>query len=226
MEEHRDFGGRRSPGTPASGPRRANWLGAGTVFYGLLAAVAWAWRSGFYDEPLFFVSREAADRGIAWLPDLALGVAAGLTVVALSAFSTAWTDWGERLADRMAELLAGLPFSHALGLALLSGFGEELLFRGALQPRVGWFAASLLFGLVHVGPGRDFLPWTVFAILAGGLFGGLFLATGNLVAPIVAHAVVNGINLPILARRGRELRAAELRPPVEPRGAGVPGGRG
>jgi len=226
MEEPPDFEERRAAGTSASRPDRVHWLGAGTVFYGVLAAVAWAWRSGLYGEPLFFVSREASDRGIAWLPDLALGVAAGLGVVGLSALSTARTDWGQRLADRMAELLADLPFSHALWLALLSGFGEELLFRGALQPRVGWFVASLLFGLVHVGPGRDFLPWTVFAILAGGLFGGLFLATGNLVAPIVAHAVVNGINLPLLARRGRELRAAALRPPAEARGAGVPGGRG
>ena len=106
------------------------------------------------------------------------------------------------MADRMADMLAGVPLSHAIALALLSGFGEELFFRGALQPRVGWFVASLLFGLVHVGPGRDFLLWTAFAILAGALFGGLFLATGNLAAPIAAHVVVNAVNLPILARRG------------------------
>ena len=129
-----------------------------------------------------------------------------MALLGISAWATARTGWGERLADRMADLLADVPLSHAIALALLSGFGEELFFRGALQPRVGWLVASLLFGMVHVGPGRDFLPWTVFAIAGGGVFGGLFLATGNLAAPIAAHVLVNGVNLPILAWRGRSRR--------------------
>ena len=179
---------------------------------------------GAYGEPLFFLSREAASQGIDWFPDLGLGIAAGLVLLGISSLATARTAWGERLADRMANLLAGVPFTHAIALALLSGFGEELLFRGALQPRVGWFAASLLFGLMHVGPGRDFLPWTVFAIAAGGLFGGLFLATGNLVAPIAAHVLVNGVNLPILARRG--LRRVSSIPRAGSPGVGDSQGRG
>jgi membrane protease YdiL (CAAX protease family) len=35
----------------------------------------------------------------------------------------------------------------------------------------------------------------------GFAFGWLYEWTGHLVAPIVAHALVNGINLPRLARR-------------------------
>lgn len=208
-----------NPKDPIKRKPAPGWILPGLVFYGAVAASAWGWRAGFYEEPLFFTSKEASSRGVAWASDLGLGIATGMALLGLSAMATAWTGWGERLADRMAEVLAGMPWSHALTLALISGFGEELFFRGALQPRVGWLAASVLFGLLHVGPSRDFLPWTAFAMVAGAVFGGLFLTTGNLVAPIVAHTVVNGVNLPVLARRGRDLRvfAAAARRPVEVR---------
>ena len=78
---------------------------------------------------------------------------------------------------------------------------EEAFFRGALQPAAGWLLASLIFGAVHFVPRREFLPWTGFAILAGLLFGALFEATGNLVAPVVAHMLVNAVNLRWLSLR-------------------------
>ena len=101
----------------------------------------------------------------------------------------------------MARALGPLSVSNAVLLALVSGFAEEVFFRGALQPRVGWLLASLLFGCVHFVPRREFLPWTGFAIGAGLLFGALFVWTGNLLAPVTAHVVVNGVNLPRLVRR-------------------------
>ncbi len=122
-------------------------------------------------------------------------------LIGLSDWTTRVTRWGDALARALAEALGPLSLPDALLLAAASGFAEELFFRGALQPRVGWLLASLLFGCVHFVPRREFLPWTVFAVGAGFLFGGLFLWTGNLVAPIVAHAVVNGVNLPLLVRR-------------------------
>ena len=60
--------------------------------------------------------------------------------------------------------------------------------------------ASLVFGLAHFVPRREFLPWTGFAVAAGFLLGALFDATGNLVAPIVAHTTVNAVNLRFLSR--------------------------
>ena len=42
------------------------------------------------------------------------------------------------------------------------------------------------------------MPWTVFAVVVGYCFGVMFEATGNLLAPVVAHVVINGINLPAL----------------------------
>ena len=173
----------------------------GLVFYGLLAGVAIVWRTGFYHEPILFTSGEAAAHGL-WLGrDILLGAATAAVVIAVSGWMTEKTVWGEHLAREMAEAIGPLSVPNAILLAVASGVGEEFFFRGALQPRVGWLFASLLFGCVHFVPRRAFLPWTAFAVVAGFLFGALFLWTGNLVAPVTAHIVVNAVNLPLLVRR-------------------------
>ena len=93
-------------------------------------------------------------------------------------------------------MLLGKPSAReCVALGLASGVAEEAFFRGALQPALGWLLASLIFGLVHFAPRRELLPWTGFALGAGMLLGGLFEWTGNLVAPIVAHVVINAVNL-------------------------------
>jgi membrane protease YdiL (CAAX protease family) len=174
---------------------------AGLLFYGLMLAVGLVWRMGFYGEPILFASQEAAAQRVRWGRDLGLGVAAGLGVVGVSHVFTEWTRSGEALARALAGTIGVVAVPDLLLLAMASGLGEELLFRGALQPRVGLVWASLLFGCVHFVPRREFLPWTIFAILAGFLFGALFAWTGNLIAPVVAHTIVNGVNLPLLVKR-------------------------
>jgi membrane protease YdiL (CAAX protease family) len=135
------------------------------------------------------------------LRDVAAGLlAAGIAVVGSHAF-TRRTPWGERLARTLGRLLGRRSWSECVALAAISGIAEEAFFRGALQPHVGLFAASLIFGLAHFAPRRDLLPWTAFSVAAGVLLGALFEATGNLVAPIVAHAVINAVNLRWLGQR-------------------------
>jgi len=170
-------------------------------FYGAMIAAALIWRMGFHGESILYAGPEATARAIEPVGDAGIGIAVGLAVVAVSHGITRLTGWGDALARRLAEAIGPVSLPNALLLASASGIGEELFFRGALQPRVGLVAASLLFGAVHFVPRRELLPWTAFAIVVGLLFGILFEWTGNIVAPIVAHAVVNGINLPMLARR-------------------------
>jgi CAAX protease family protein len=88
-------------------------------------------------------------------------------------------------------------------ISVFSGVGEETFFRGAVQQEFGIVVASLLFGLVHVGPDRRFLLWTLWAVLAGFLFGGLYDLTGGLLAPILAHAAHNAATL-LLWKRSRK----------------------
>ena len=54
----------------------------------------------------------------------------------------------------LGELLGPITFRAALGLALLSGVAEELLFRGALWPHLGLFGTTFLFALVRFASGN------------------------------------------------------------------------
>jgi membrane protease YdiL (CAAX protease family) len=90
-------------------------------------------------------------------------------------------------------------------VAVFSGVGEETFFRGAVQQEFGLVAASLVFGLVHVGPDRRYLVWTGWAVMAGFLFGILYEITGGLLAPIFAHSAHNAATL-LLWRHSRKSR--------------------
>jgi hypothetical protein len=139
-------------------------------------------------------------RGIDPLRDVGSGAALGIAIVLLSGWFTRATLTGDRLARALARILGRRSVGECAVLALASGVGEEAFFRGALQPQLGLVATSLLFALAHFAPRRELLPWTGFSLAAGLALGWLFDATGNLVAPIVAHALVNAINLRLLSR--------------------------
>lgn len=177
-------------------------VGLALRFYGAMAAAAVLWRSVWLGEPLLYASEAAARRGVDPLRDVAVGLLAAGVVIGLSFELTRHTRAGRALARGLAELLGPLSAGQILLLAAVSGVAEEAFFRGALQPRVGWVPASVIFGLVHFVPRPEFRPWTVFSLGAGFLLGFLFDATGNLIAPVVAHAGVNAVNLALLVRGG------------------------
>ena len=127
------------------------------------------------------------------------GVVAGLLLVWASRGFTARSEAGRALADELSRLVGPLGAGRTLALTAASALGEELLFRGALQPRVGWLAATLLFAAAHFVPTPKLRGWAPFALVAGAVFGALFALTGDLLAPVVAHALVNGLNLRWLA---------------------------
>ena len=83
--------------------------------------------------------------------------------------------------------------------AVAPAVGEELLFRGVLQPRIQQATASVhlgiwitaaLFSAIHL-QFVGFLP----RMLLGGLLGYLLLWSGTLWLPIIAHFVFNGIQI-------------------------------
>jgi membrane protease YdiL (CAAX protease family) len=168
-----------------------------TLFYVVLALSAFGWNA-WAGTPWAFQDAAAQDRGVRWGRDAAVGLGAAAGTIALSFALTHLTTWGAKLARELARVIGRLGWGGALWLGLVSGFAEEAFFRGALQPRVGWLAASLIFGLVHLPPSRALLPWTGFAVVAGGMLGGLYLLTGNLLAPFLAHAGINAVNLRLL----------------------------
>jgi len=86
--------------------------------------------------------------------------------------------------------LQGVQTTSLVLLALASGIGEEVFFRGWLQAEVGLVGASLLFGAAHVWD-REAVPYGLNAAAMGGALGGLLVVTGSLWAPVLAHAVNN-----------------------------------
>jgi membrane protease YdiL (CAAX protease family) len=136
-----------------------------------------------------------------WWLDLLLGAGAAVVLLAFWAGAERLVPLARELDRLLMEALGPLERAEVVGLAVLSGFAEELFFRGAVQGAFGWLPATLAFAILHSGPGRAFRLWTVFAAVAGLLFAGLVVWRGNLLAPIVGHFLVNAINLRRLASR-------------------------
>jgi membrane protease YdiL (CAAX protease family) len=168
------------------------------LFYGGVLALALIWRVGFQGESLLYASAQAEERGVHLASDLAAGLLCAVLVVLLSRELTRRTEAGRLLAQTLGSLIGSLRLRECLLLALASGIGEEAFFRGALQPRVGLVAASLIFGAAHFVPRRGLVAWSGFSVVAGLLLGGLFAWTGNLLAPVAAHVGINAVNLRLL----------------------------
>jgi len=172
--------------------------GAATVFYCLMALMGvaiMAWQEIAIGAAIF-------GDGTRVLRDTALGAGFGLAIV----FAT-WLardlDPVRRINDELASLL-GRPGSGAIAvLAVSSSVGEEILFRGALQPLIGLWPTALLFGLLHGATQRRLRLWAAFAFVAGVLLGWLTELTGNLLAPILCHLTVNFWNLHAMVARSR-----------------------
>lgn len=165
-------------------------------FYLFLAIAGLVWigfQRGAIPAELFFSPAT-------WWRDLAAGLGvAGVLLVAWAA-GRRWLAAARELEERVAELLGPIEPAEAVGLAFLSGVAEEVFFRGAVQEAWGWLVAAALFALLHTGPGRALRLWTVFAAVAGLALGAVTLATGNLLAAIVAHFVVNAVGLSRIGR--------------------------
>ena len=126
--------------------------------------------------------------------DTLLGAGAGIGVVAIS-YLTRNLPPMRRLNVELGSVL-GQPGSIAIAvLAVTSAVGEELLFRGALQPLIGMWPTVIIFGVIHGGGRKRLRAWTVFALLAGALLGWLTEYTGNLLAPVLCHLTINYWNL-------------------------------
>jgi membrane protease YdiL (CAAX protease family) len=83
----------------------------------------------------------------------------------------------------------------ALAVGLSAGIGEELLFRGALQPRFGLVLTSLLFAIGHAHYGLSPAIIEVFFI---GLVLGLVRRRTNTTTCLMVHAGYDFLNLLLL----------------------------
>lgn len=107
------------------------------------------------------------------------------------------------------DLLTGI-----LGLALIPAIGEELVFRGIMQPtlarwfgdRPGWgiWVTAIIFSAIHT----QFLGFFPRMLLGAG-FGYLYVWSGRLAAPIAAHFANNALQVVLLYLQQRGAAAID-----------------
>jgi len=103
------------------------------------------------------------------------------------------------LERNVRPLFSSWSIFQLAAISVLAGVGEELLFRGLIQeklsavigPLPALAVASLLFGCVH--PITWNYAWVT--ALIGVYLGGLMMATGNLLCPVVTHAAYDFLAL-------------------------------
>lgn len=129
-----------------------------------------------------------------------VGMGALLTVlvVASTRVTVRRFEWAKRLSAELRPFPKSLSLAQVVTLAILSSVAEELFFRSVLAPWFGVTASSLLFGLVHQVKGQSRWYWAGWATLVGLGLGSIFVLTGSLWGPLLAHAAINGINLAFL----------------------------
>lgn len=181
-------------------PFPATSLGNALALYGAMTAVAAALALVFAPGLRLFALPTSP---LAW-PS---GIGAGLGLVAASRAAERWLPAFRRLGDRMAAQIGPVSRSRALALAVLSGVGEEALFRGPLQVLLGPLLATLLFASLHGLGQRRLWPWPVFAAVAGGVFAALTAQFQSIWPAVAAHVVVNALNLRRLGARWGDERA-------------------
>lgn len=203
-----------SPVPPNAGPRARSLLRRAATFYGIVTLFAVGYATFSEHLGTLLGEKPLEWKGVA----AALGI--GLVLVGLTRLGArAWKPMG-KAARAGAELLGPLTVPEALGLAALSGVAEELLFRGALWPHLLLWGTTLLFALVHVIPRFDLWLWPLFALLAGLAFGLIRQGSGHVLPSMLAHVLVNALNLVWISRwapsAGAGAGAGAPQPPAPP----------
>lgn len=179
-----------------------------TLFYFFMGAVGLGlirWRQDSFDWP------PLAAPGETWPLALAVTLALILGVHLLSRFAYATWSRLRRGARDIQRLLGNLSPGQILVVAIASGIGEELLFRGWLMHETGLWISSIIFGIIHIPPSRQWVYWPFFAAAMGLALGWLYTWSGSLVFPIILHAGINFLNLRMLfeKREGANLEPEE-----------------
>ncbi|MDO3722875.1 CPBP family intramembrane metalloprotease [Marinobacter sp. chi1] len=146
--------------------------------------------------------------GLSWQASTLLGCLGALgtylVLILLTRIPGLFPDDLEQQMRNLRDFALGLGVPVLIGLSVLAGVGEELLFRGAIQGGlvglIGFYPAivlaSLLFGLAH------YISFTYFLVATGLglLLGAVYVVSGSLSLVMVWHAVYDVIALFCLLR--------------------------
>ncbi|XEC92782.1 lysostaphin resistance A-like protein [Paenibacillus tarimensis] len=95
------------------------------------------------------------------------------------------------------------PLWHIIVLSFVVSVCEEILFRGALQFAFGPYWTSIIFAAIHVRYLKHWIPTGLVFSISYGL-GWIYIQTGTLWAPIMAHFFIDTV-MGLIIRYRREV---------------------
>jgi membrane protease YdiL (CAAX protease family) len=125
----------------------------------------------------------------------------GFGMFAVTRNMAAFSQLREVIENHLIPMLSDLKPFDLVVLAVLSGFCEEVFFRGVIQPQFGLPLTALAFAILHDPTLRN-ISYSMIIFSYGLVLGAIYLFTGgNLWAPIIAHTTHNLISLYLLRYR-------------------------
>ncbi len=88
------------------------------------------------------------------------------------------------------KIFANRPLWHLITICLVVSICEELLFRGTIQNGIGVYWTSIVFTVIHV---RYLQHWLMTLLVFGISYGlgWIYIQTGTLLTPIIAHFMID-----------------------------------
>ena len=152
----------------------------------------------FEGGALFFAVILANYLGISLLPftkDPVRDISVGLigTGIPFAFFLFSLSSGADRIASivslrklmltEVKAMFQNCTLNDLIVISLLAGIGEEFLFRGVVQVKLGIVIASIIFGLLHFVS----LPYAIVTTVMGFYLGVVFQQSGGLLAPVIIH---------------------------------------
>jgi membrane protease YdiL (CAAX protease family) len=190
----------RSPLTRASQLSLRLWLAvalSGLGFAGMWLTTAPP--SWFFEPKAMWVASARPPSVAAASLSIGLGLLLASATIYLTRRWIAHTRFGSELSRQLMP--QGTGWQVYFTSALLPALAEEIFFRGFLCTSTGIAFSSAAFGLMHrAAPGARW-SWTLSAFCFGVGLALVYRASGSLAGAILAHAIVNALNLRYLASR-------------------------
>ena len=165
--------------------------------HGLIALVAVTFLLGLNGPQYFLI-----DSFPHLFQSLLLGTLAGAALQVVQWLARKTLPAIRNLSALLETQFEGWTLREIFFVALISSISEELLFRALIQPYLGLWLTSVIFGLAHWTGVRELRIWVPLAIL-GGLFLGVLAESSRFGIPgsVAAHFTINLTSLWILTHK-------------------------
>ena len=176
------------------------------IFYMLLILTTlclWYWNAGCFFPSNIFIGK------ITLSYQISLGFLFGILVYIMWVCIRNFFSQFKLGEYELKEILGYPTYLQIFIIAIFSGIGEELFFRGFLQPYFGIWFTSLMFGIAHPPLTKNLQLYPLIATFIGFLLGWLFIFTGGILTPIIVHFFINLMNIYRITRLSEDCQCVE-----------------